>query len=162
MGRHAPGAFISTLGRRAESAGGYLQEFRTQRTRLSQTCHCGRVAKKPLSQRVHRCGCGVQAQRDLYSAFLARFVDASGTLRLHMAQQSWNQGAGELLHAADKAKAASPEGATRRHRNTGRSSWRAKTGRCGSTEARDAVPTGGGGESPRKVPAKAVAFEDVN
>ena len=34
----------------------------------------GTIKKKKLSERYHRCGCGVIAQRDLYSAFLARFV----------------------------------------------------------------------------------------
>jgi hypothetical protein len=34
--------------------------------------------KKPLSLRVHHCACGIgPVQRDLYSAFLAAFLDAS-------------------------------------------------------------------------------------
>ena len=41
--------------------------------RLSQTCLCGSVARKSLSERVHRCDCGITVQRDVFSAFLARF-----------------------------------------------------------------------------------------
>ncbi|MHB8254813.1 MAG: transposase family protein, partial [Acidiferrobacter sp.] len=35
---------------------------------------CGAVVKKPLSKRWHECSCGVCAQRDLYSAYLALHV----------------------------------------------------------------------------------------
>ena len=72
----APGMFLEILRRKAESAGGGVEEFRTATARLSQVCHgCGSAEKKPLSLRVHACKCGVgPVQRDLYSAFLARFV----------------------------------------------------------------------------------------
>ncbi|HYB02168.1 MAG TPA: AAA family ATPase, partial [Ktedonobacteraceae bacterium] len=37
---------------------------------------CGRYVKKPLSQRLHQCQCGIgPVQRDLYSAFLAAYLD---------------------------------------------------------------------------------------
>ena len=63
------------LRRKAENAGGELMEFSTYATKLSQTCICGAVEKKPLSQRRHECSiCGAAAQRDLFLAFLARFV----------------------------------------------------------------------------------------
>jgi hypothetical protein len=65
VGKRAPGMFVSHLTSKAERAG----------TKLSQTCQCGRVAKKKLSERVHRCECGVVAQRDLYSAFLAKHTE---------------------------------------------------------------------------------------
>jgi Putative transposase DNA-binding domain len=74
---------------------------RRRRTKLSQTCQCGRVQKKPLSLRVHACpGCGLQMQRDLYSAYLIRFVDPK-TLLLHADQaiKAW-PGAESLLRAA--------------------------------------------------------------
>jgi hypothetical protein len=32
-------------------------------------------SKKKLSERVHKCECGVVAQRDLYSAFLAKHIE---------------------------------------------------------------------------------------
>jgi len=41
--------------------------------RLSQTCLCGIIARKLLAERVHRCDCGITVQRDVFSAYLARF-----------------------------------------------------------------------------------------
>ncbi len=70
----APGAFIATARRKAASAGGGLTEYSPWTTALSQMCVCGRRAKKPLAQRVHRCVCGVVAPRDRFSAFLGRSV----------------------------------------------------------------------------------------
>lgn len=70
----APGMFISGLKRKTEAAEGSLNEFPTNSTALSQMCQCGRKEKKKLSDRRHKCKCGVSAQRDLYSAFLARHV----------------------------------------------------------------------------------------
>ena len=75
VGRRAPGLFITTLSRKAASAGGQVALIDTRTTRLSQACVCGAVARKPLSQRTHRCGCGVEADRDVFSAFLIRHVD---------------------------------------------------------------------------------------
>ncbi|HYB02608.1 MAG TPA: AAA family ATPase, partial [Ktedonobacteraceae bacterium] len=59
------------------STGGTLIEVSTQSTKLSQWCHgCGACRKKPLSQRFHQCRCGIgPIQRDLYSAFLAAYLD---------------------------------------------------------------------------------------
>lgn len=70
------GAFVKTLSRKAEAAGGSVTEFSTRTTRLSQFDHIsGEYAKKPLSQRQHVFADGTAIQRDLYSAFLARFVE---------------------------------------------------------------------------------------
>jgi hypothetical protein len=77
VGRRAPGRFVAMLSRKAASAGGRVALVDTRTTRLSQACVCGAVVKKPLSQRSHRCGCGVQADRDVFSAYLVRFVDTS-------------------------------------------------------------------------------------
>jgi len=67
----APSMFVEILRRKAENAGGFVSEFSTKDTKLSQYCHkCGKYIKKPLSQRVHTC-CNLNIQRDLYSAFLA-------------------------------------------------------------------------------------------
>jgi putative transposase len=71
----APGMFVSLLRRKAESAGGCVEEFSTYKTKLSQTCQCGNQKKKILSDRWHSCACGVESQRDLYSAHLARYVE---------------------------------------------------------------------------------------
>lgn len=70
----APGMFVEILKRKAENASGYLYEFPTNITKLSQTCICGDVKKKKLSNRWHICKCGAKAQRDLFSAYLARYV----------------------------------------------------------------------------------------
>jgi putative transposase len=98
-GMRAPGMFVERLRRKAESAGASVVEFSTRTTRLSQTCHgCGTVEKKPLSQRWHRCACGIEAQRDLYSAFLASCVEG-GRLNAGQAQLRW-PGVDSLLQAA--------------------------------------------------------------
>lgn len=72
----APGAFIQLLSRKAESAGGKVVELDTWRLRMSQYDHAsGSYAKKPLSQRWHPLGArNEMAQRDCYSAFLAKCV----------------------------------------------------------------------------------------
>jgi hypothetical protein len=77
VGLCAPGMFIDHLRRTVASTGGTLHEVPTRSTKLSQYCHgCGTFVPKPLSQRWHQCPCGVgPVQRDLYSAFLAAFLD---------------------------------------------------------------------------------------
>src|SRR5258708_6554602 len=77
VGRCAPGMLIDHLKRTVASTGGTLIEVPTRSTRLSQFCHgCGEVVPKPLSQRWHQCPCGIgPVQRDLYSAFLAAYLD---------------------------------------------------------------------------------------
>ena len=77
VGLRAPGMLIDHLKRTVVSTGGTLHEVPTRSTKLSQYCHgCGIFVPKPLSQRWHQCACGVgPVQRDLYSAFLAAFLD---------------------------------------------------------------------------------------
>ncbi|GAW93485.1 zinc ribbon domain-containing protein [Calderihabitans maritimus] len=98
----APGKFIRELTRKAESAGGKVLEFST-RLGLSSRCHCGVRKRKTLSERWHVCSCGVRCQRDLYSAYLARFVekvkDSEFELDAGAAARQW-PGAGPLLQAA--------------------------------------------------------------
>jgi hypothetical protein len=90
VGRSAPGMFVLLLSRLAASAGGQVCELNTRRAKLSQRCHCGLVQKKPLHQRWHSCDCGVSAQRDLYSAHLARFVTPETTvLEARQAGDAW-------------------------------------------------------------------------
>ncbi len=75
VGFRGPGQFVSHLRRKAGNAGAEIDEFPTRPTRLSQICLCGTLAKKLLAERWHVCGCGVgPVQRDLFSAWLARFV----------------------------------------------------------------------------------------
>ena len=73
-------------------------EFSTRTTALSQRCVCGKKHKKRLSERVHACECGVTAQRDLFSAYLARFVE-DDALQVAKARASW-PGAEPLLRTA--------------------------------------------------------------
>ena len=77
VGLRAPGMLMDHLKRTVVSTGGTLHEVPTRSTKLSQFCHgCGRCVPKPLSQRWHQCPCGIgPVQRDLYSAFLAAYLD---------------------------------------------------------------------------------------
>lgn len=106
VGFRAPGMFVSMLRRKAVSAGGAVEEFPTRTTRLSQICICGSVKKKPLSQRWHRCECGVAAQRDLFSAFLARCVEAE-VLNAGLAIELWPRADCFLQAALGNIQAAS-------------------------------------------------------
>ena len=89
VGLRAPGMFVETLRRKAENAGGKVEEFNTYRTKLSQACKCGRYEKKGLNVRWKKCPCGVEAQRDLYSAYLACFVEKD-TLMTDQACKAWS------------------------------------------------------------------------
>lgn len=91
IGRKAPSMFLNMLQRKVGSQGGRFREFPTYSTKLSQTCHCGAIKKKKLKDRWHRCECGVVAQRDLYSAFLARYVTKSNQVHLQQAENEWFQ-----------------------------------------------------------------------
>ncbi|MDA8286241.1 MAG: transposase [Actinomycetota bacterium] len=70
----APGLFVEMGRRKAASAGGSFYEYSPYTTALSQTCVCGGHKDKRLSERVHRCACGVVAPRDRFSAFLGLHV----------------------------------------------------------------------------------------
>jgi putative transposase len=90
----APGLLVGMMRRKAASAGGQRPyEYNPATTALSQTCLYGKRAKKPLSQRVHRCECGVREDRDLFSAYLGLHVhsaaDGSDRLDLEAANQGW-------------------------------------------------------------------------
>ncbi len=82
VGLRAPGMLIDHLRRTVASTGGTLIEVPTRATKLSQFCHgCGVQVKKPLAQRWHQCACGIgPIQRDLYSAFLAAYLEAPDAL----------------------------------------------------------------------------------
>lgn len=90
----APGMLVKTIRLKAESAAGErLYEYNPRSTALSQACLCGDRKKKPLSQRVHRCECGITEHRDLFSAYLGLHVrtDADGLDRLDLeaANSGW-------------------------------------------------------------------------
>jgi hypothetical protein len=106
----APGRFVRELARKAESAGGKVLAFPTrlkvkgtgEYIGLSSYCICGKREKKPLSERWHVCSCGVRCQRDLYSAYLACFVeeeDGKFWFDAGPAARQW-PGAEPLLQAA--------------------------------------------------------------
>lgn len=101
----APSMFMSSLKRKAENAGGYMIEFPTRPTKLSQTCHiCEAEVKKSLSQRWHTC-CGIKMQRDLYSAFLAKCVDTdTNALDIARAKLLWQGQESILSEAISRAK----------------------------------------------------------
>jgi transposase len=100
VGLRAPGMFIDHLRRTVAKTGGTLHEFPTHNTKLSQYCHgCRTYVKKPLSQRFHVCPCGIgPVQRDLYSAFLAAYLNPPDTIP-SIAHDEW-EGADLRLRAA--------------------------------------------------------------
>lgn len=91
--KHAPGQFVERLKRKAENAGGRVEEINPYLTKLSQVCICGRTKQKALSLRTHECPCGIKTQRDLFSAFLAfhtenNLLDRSQAFKACMGAQS--------------------------------------------------------------------------
>ena len=144
VGMRAPGKLVELLKRKAESAGASVEEFPATANRLSQVCHnCGSVVAKPLSCRWHVCECGVRAQRDLYSAFLASCVEG-GRLDAGRARELW-PGVDALLQAASSlAKQPASSG----HMPASFGLWPEsepvawKAG-ANAAEVRDAVPVGG-------------------
>jgi len=105
----APGMFIRELTRKAVNAGGGVEEISTRTTKLSQTCICGRVEKKPLKQRHHVCDCGIKTQRDLFSAHLARHC-SDNTLDISRAKAAWPAAEPLLQLAMSKVKETASRG----------------------------------------------------
>jgi putative transposase len=90
--RRGPATFMTMLTRKAASAGGGVIGVSAWSTALSQTCVCGARERKPLSQRVHVCRCGVVADRDVLAGFLVRHVDTTNDvhrLDAESAQVEW-------------------------------------------------------------------------
>lgn len=99
----SPGFVQSELKRKAESAGGSFTKFSTQKTALSQTHLNGKRIKKFLSERVHRDVTGVVMHRDLFSAFLARYVNQD-ELSLHDAVNQYQRSEPILMEAWKRFK----------------------------------------------------------
>ncbi|GET37102.1 transposase, IS608 family protein [Microseira wollei NIES-4236] len=95
----SPGFVQSELARKAVSAGGQLIKFSTSRTALSQTHLTGERIKKKLSERVHYDQTGVVMHRDLFSAYLSRYVNDEDNLLLHLAQSEWERSEPYLMQA---------------------------------------------------------------
>jgi hypothetical protein len=102
VGLRAPGMFMELLRRTVASTGGTLVEVSTHHTKLSQFCHgCGHCVPKPLWQRWHECPCGIgPIQRDLYSAFLAAYLDPADLLPSCARYRGYWEGRGPGLRAA--------------------------------------------------------------
>jgi hypothetical protein len=113
VGLRAPGMLIDHLRRTVASTGGTLHEVSTRTSRLSQYCHgCGRFVNKPLWQRWHQCPCGIgPVQRDLYSAFLAAYLDPADPIP-SCAQYvvPWEGAEARLRAAHERAKERAKEG----------------------------------------------------
>ena len=95
----SPGFVQSELKRKAESAGGSFIKFSTQKTALSQIHLNGQRIKKSLSDRIHYDLTGVVMNRDLFSAYLSRFVNDEDNLLLHLAQSEWERAEPLLMQA---------------------------------------------------------------
>jgi hypothetical protein len=102
VGLRAPGMLIEHLRRTVANTGGTLHEFPTRTTKLSQYCHgCQTYVKKPLAQRFHDCTCGIgPVQRDLYSAFLAAYLEPPDYLPSSARYHAYWEGADLRLRAA--------------------------------------------------------------
>jgi hypothetical protein len=113
-GLRAPGMLIDHLRRTVASTGGTLHEVPTRSTKLSQYCHgCGKTAKKLLWQRWHQCACVIgPVQRDLYSAFLAAYLDPAVDSIPSCAQYvvPWEGAEARLRAAHERAQERAKEG----------------------------------------------------
>lgn len=100
----SPGFVQSELARKAENAGGSFIKFSTQKTALSQTHLDGSRVKKSLSERVHHDATGITMHRDLFSAYLARYINEENTLSLQDAACQYSGMEPTLLEAWERFK----------------------------------------------------------
>ena len=118
VGFRGPATFVAQLRRKAANAGVEIDEFSTATTRLSQTCLCGTLAKKPLALRWHVCDCGIgPLQRDLFSAWLACFV-TDNQLEAGQAQAAWPSVDTRLRTASSEIQPAMGQGSPPNLRHT--------------------------------------------
>src|SRR5258708_2772998 len=90
-----------------------MERQRRAATKRSHYCHgCGAFVPKPLWQRWHQCPCGVgPVQRDLYSAFLAAYLDpADPTPSCAQYVIPWEGAEARLLAAHERATQRANEG----------------------------------------------------
>jgi hypothetical protein len=77
-----PGAQLTRIEGAAKRVSGTYEKI-DSRLALSQSCICGTRIKKPLGERRHRCeNCGLDLNRDLFSAFLMRHVRIDGRAQI--------------------------------------------------------------------------------
>lgn len=90
IGFRAPSAFVTTLKRKALSAGGTWFDINSFQAKLSQLCHdCGQYHRKLLSDRIHKC-CDINMQRDLYSALLAHYTNEENEVNIDQLKLNWS------------------------------------------------------------------------
>ncbi|GMU67582.1 MAG: hypothetical protein AMXMBFR36_38560 [Acidobacteriota bacterium] len=78
----APATLLALLRYKAQEAGVPFVEVDTKTVKPSQRCpSCGAVAKKELSERVHRCSCGAELPRDQAAALVCLGVALTGDSR---------------------------------------------------------------------------------
>jgi hypothetical protein len=121
------------------AARGELIEFGKRNTCLSQFCHLrGTYTKKPLSQRYHQLPDGTRVGRDVYSAFLARFV-LDNRLDAIQAAKAWTGAEAFLRVASNGFEPASGKGFAFPHVTLGVRAGRSKKYRANHREAGDDV-----------------------
>lgn len=103
----SPSFFQSELARKAESAGGQFTTFSTRKTALSQTHLDGTRIKKSLSERVHKDVSGFEMHRDLFSAYLSRYINDDDELNVSQAHRDWERTEPFLTQAWSEFKMAS-------------------------------------------------------
>ena len=133
------GMFVGILRNKLAAVGGGLGEFATRTTCQSQFDHMdGTYTKKPLKQRYHQFSDGSRVQRDLYSAFLSRFVSES-RLDAKQAAEAWTGAESFLRTAPDGFEPASGRGFAIPHAVLGVRAGRSKNGAGPTREAENAV-----------------------
>ncbi len=118
IGAKSPGFVQSELKRKAEKADGKFETFSTTKTALSQTHLDGSRQKKSLSQRIHHDVTGVVMHRDLFSAYLARYVqedqlDADTARERYAGLEPILVGAFQRYESKSASTAASPRSGVR-------------------------------------------------
>lgn len=94
----SPKTFVDRLEYKAESVGGSVVRASTWDTKFSSRCFCGRSKPNELEEKWHSCECGVECQRDLFSAYLMKnYVD--GDLDEGQCRKDW-PGIERSLHKA--------------------------------------------------------------
>ena len=135
----SPAAFVNVLRNKITAAGRELIEFGTRQTCLSQFCHVdGTYTKKPLSQRYHQFPDGTRVGRDLYSAFLARFV-LDNRLDAIQAAKAWRGAEAFLRVASNGFEPASGKGFALPHATLGVRAGCSKKYHANHREAGDGV-----------------------
>ena len=101
--KYAAGTLARRLRQKASGYGHQVIEVDPYSTYLSSRCHCGKRSKKTLDKRMHVCKCGVEAQRDLYSANLLRYVNGDD-LDVSQVSRDWQSVEPRLREASRESE----------------------------------------------------------